>query len=210
MLKIERMILGPISNNSFIVYDDESKDAVVIDPAISQNEIYEKAQSLGVTIREIWLTHPHFDHIGGVAYLLEVCHPTPKVWLHEKGVALWEQKGGATMFNFPFPQLETPSTLFNGESVMKVGAYEFQVIDTPGHTESDCCFYNAENKALFSGDVLFSRSIGRTDLPGGDTTQLIENIHSKLFVLPDETIVYPGHGALTTIGREKKENPFLQ
>ncbi len=209
MIKIERMVLGPISNNSYIIYDGDSRDAVVVDPAIGQNEIYEKANALGVTIREIWITHPHFDHIGGVAYLLEMCNPKPKVMLHENGVKLWEEKGGANLFNFPFPQLETPSTLFNENSVMKVGATDFVVIDSPGHTESDCCFYNAEYKALFSGDVLFSRSIGRTDLPGGDTQELINNIHSKLFVLPDETIVYPGHGALTTIGREKKENPFL-
>lgn len=209
MLKIERMILGPISNNSYLVYDSDGTDAVVIDPAINQVEIIEKAQSLGLTIKEIWLTHPHFDHIGGIPYLLEHCDPTPKVLLHEKGVPLWENKGGAKMFNFPFPQMATPTNLFNSNDTLNIGAFEFEIFDTPGHTESDCCFYNAASKTLFSGDVLFSHSIGRTDLPGGDTSALVDNIHKKLFVLPDDTVVYPGHGALTTIGKEKKENPFL-
>ena len=209
MLKIEKMILGPISNNTFIVYDDETKETAVIDPAITQDEIYQKTQELGLTITQIWLTHPHFDHTGGIAYLLEICNPAPQIFLHKNGVQLWEEKGGAKMFNFPFPQLPTPKNLFSDKDKLTIGAYEFEIIETPGHTESDSCFYNSEHKILFSGDVLFSRSIGRTDLPGGDSHQLINNIKEKLFILPDDTVVYPGHGALTTIGREKKENPFL-
>lgn len=209
MLKIKKIILGPMSNNTFIVFDDESKEATIIDPAMNQGELYQRIQELGISVSQIWLTHPHFDHTGGIPHLLEMITPKPEIYLHEAGVPLWKNKGGATMFNLSFPSIPIPQNLIKDGDLLTVGSYSFSTIHTPGHTESDCCFHCKEENVLFSGDVLFSRSIGRTDLPGGDTNLLLKNIHEKIFILPDVTIVYPGHGASTSIKREKLENPFL-
>ena len=157
----------------------------------------------------IWLTHAHFDHIGAVADIKDVLdvpvylHPDDKV-LYENGYQ------AAQLWDIPFRQPTTPTQPLEANQVLTFGGAEVQCLFTPGHAPGHISFYLPSEKRVIAGDALFKGSIGRTDLPLGDQAQLLESIHSQLLTLPDDTVVYPGHGPETTIGAEKRSNPFLQ
>jgi hydroxyacylglutathione hydrolase len=210
-LLLRALSVGPIGTNCYIVGDLVTKDAIVIDPGSEPEQVIAEAADLGVTLKAIWLTHAHFDHIGGVAGLVRDLNLP--VALHQLDEPLYRELGGAKAFGIPLEPGPTPTihleTYVRPQPGLNVGDLSFEVRFVPGHTLGHVAFYNAANSVVFGGDVLFQNSIGRTDLPGGNTETLLNSIRTELLTLPDATIVYSGHGLATTIGAERQFNPFL-
>ncbi|MGB9673293.1 MAG: MBL fold metallo-hydrolase [Anaerolineales bacterium] len=209
MLDIIPLTLGMVQTNTFIVADTISKEAIVIDPADEGNFIAQVASQHEYKIKAIWITHAHFDHIGGVASLKRAIAYPIKVGLHAADRALWEMQGGASFFGLQFEIGDLPDLeLYHGQ-IFKIGEIPFEVRHTPGHTPGHVVFYSNLAGVCFCGDVIFQGSIGRTDLPGGDFDQLITSIQKNILTLPDNTRLLCGHGAETSVGIERFENPFL-
>jgi hydroxyacylglutathione hydrolase len=208
-MKILTLTLGPVQTNTYIVADPETKEAIVIDPSWDGANIAKTAEEQGWQIKEIWLTHAHFDHIGGIADLVKALPETPPIYLHNDDYDLWKMDGGGARFGINIDPGPEPESLEHGQ-ILKVGKFSFEARHTPGHRPGHSVFYCAEASTLFSGDLLFYRSVGRTDLPGGDWATLEESIREQVYVLPDETQVYSGHGDATTVGDEKRKNHFVQ
>jgi hydroxyacylglutathione hydrolase len=210
MLKIVAFTLGPVATNTYLIADEETLEAVVIDPADNGEQIAAESNKRGWQIGGIWLTHAHFDHLGGAAGLADACNPPPPVALHPEDYALWQMSGGGSFFGVRIdPGPEPTIDLWHGQT-LRLGSNQFEVRHAPGHTLGHVMFYCASAEVLFCGDVIFSGSIGRTDLPGGDFNTLIDSIHSQVLSLPDETRLLSGHGPETTIGEERRHNPFLR
>lgn len=210
MLHIVPLVLGPVETNTYLVADPASGEAVVIDPADAGEDIVRMAQQHGWRIVAIWVTHAHFDHIGGIPGLLARVSPTPHVWLHPLEKPLWERKGGGEWFGFSIGSLPNSTEELAHGQWLTVGKIAFEVRHTPGHTPGHVVLYCAQEQVLFSGDVLFYEGIGRTDLPGGDHATLLHSIRQQVFTLPAETRVLPGHGPETTVGHERAHNPFVR
>ncbi|MBN1146509.1 MAG: MBL fold metallo-hydrolase [Anaerolineales bacterium] len=209
MLEIISFEMGPVMTNVYLVADSESKQAVVIDPAWDGELVVEAALGRGWRIDDIWLTHAHFDHMAGVAGIIAELDPPPQVALHPADLPLWRLQGGAPFFGMHIdPGPEPGARLAHGQ-VLRLGSHAFEVRHAPGHTPGHVVFYSHAEKLVFCGDVIFSGSIGRTDLPGGDYHTLIASIHSQILSLADETRLLCGHGPETTVGEERAENPFL-
>jgi hydroxyacylglutathione hydrolase len=209
MLEIVRLTLGPVATNAYLVADPVSKDAAVIDPAWDGDRIVAEANKRGWRIMNIWLTHAHFDHIGGSAAVADSCHPAPPVALHPQDAVLWRMQGGAALFGYHIdPGPEPTVDLFHGQ-ILRLGNYRLEVRHAPGHTPGHVVFCCFEEQVVFCGDVIFQGSIGRTDLPGGDYDTLLNSIRGQILTLTDETRLLSGHGPETTVGREKDWNPFL-
>jgi hydroxyacylglutathione hydrolase len=213
MLDVQKWILGPVSTNTYLVGDPDTKQAVVIDPAWDGRKIHTEIQRGGWLLGGVWLTHAHFDHFGGLADLLEALGPDLEddfyVGMHPKDLPLWKVKGGAIMFGIPIKKTPRPTHDFLEGEILQVGKYPFTVHHTPGHSPGHVIFHCAEEKTLFSGDVIFNQGIGRTDLLGGSYPALMESIQKWVLSLPDETVIYSGHGLDTTVGDERRGNPFL-
>ena len=199
--------------NTYLLYDEKSRECVVIDPGMFQKEeeksISDFIEKNGLKLTNIINTHLHLDHAAGNNYL-KMKYEVP-VLAHEGDSFLGEaMQQQAQMFGLPvkFDGVSVTRFLKDGD-VIKVGDEELKVIEVPGHSKGSIALYDAKDKFVVVGDALFQGSIGRTDLPGGNHSELITNIREKLFSLPDDTIVYPGHGDPTTIGKEKRTNPFL-
>jgi len=209
MLNITTLILGSLQTNGYVLADTETKDAVVIDPAWDGKRIYEVAEQNGWQTKQIWLTHAHFDHIGGIAELCRCLASLPRIALHEDDLALWKTQGGAPLFGLHIDAGPQPDfKLFHGQKLL-LGEYEFEVRHAPGHTPGHVVFYCESEAVMFCGDVIFQGSIGRADLPGGDYSLLLDSIQTQILTLPDETRLFTGHGPATTIGEERLYNPFL-
>jgi glyoxylase-like metal-dependent hydrolase (beta-lactamase superfamily II) len=196
--------------NCHIVGDPITHDAIVIDPGDEIERILEVIARHKLKVRAILNTHAHIDHVGGLKKLRDVTGAP--VLMHESDLALYNSlEKQARWIRLPMPPLtEVDDFLREGGSV-KWGNYELRVIHTPGHSEGSVCLYlPRETGLLFAGDTLFAGSIGRTDLWGGSPEEILRSLQTKLLVLPDETIVFPGHGPATTIGAERESNPFLQ
>ncbi|MBN2043426.1 MAG: MBL fold metallo-hydrolase [Anaerolineales bacterium] len=209
-LEVHTFPLGMTMTNAYLAVDSETKQAVVIDPGYPSKKITSMLEKNGWMLQAIWLTHAHFDHIGGVGALTAGFDPLPQVALHANDLPLWEVKGGAALFGLadvdpgPRPSID----LVHGQE-LTLGSLSFEVRLAPGHTPGHVMFYCAEAGVLFCGDVIFEGSIGRTDLPGGSYQQLIHSINTQVFTLPDETRLLNGHGPETTVGRERMYNPFV-
>ncbi|MEO8772300.1 MAG: MBL fold metallo-hydrolase [Ferruginibacter sp.] len=211
MLKIKSFEFSPIQENTYILYNDQN-ECVIIDPGCYfDDEKEELARFITeMDLKPIMLlnTHCHLDHVFGNKFVAEKFKL--KVCIHEKEkqVLAYAPISGLT-YNMPFDNYQGEMILLNEGDSIKIGNDELKILLTPGHSPGSLSFYCAADKFVISGDALFYRSIGRTDLPGGDHDLLLKNIREQLFVLPDDTKVYSGHGPVTNIGEEKKHNPFL-
>ncbi len=210
MISVVKLTLGPVETNTYLIADPETKEAVVIDPADQGELIVAEAMERNWHIASIWLTHAHFDHLAGVAGVADKCNPSPPVALHPDDYPLWRMEGGAMFFGMRIDPGPEPSIELSHGQILYVGNNHIEVRHAPGHTRGHVMFYSPTEKLLFCGDVIFQGSIGRTDLPGGDFQTLLASIESQVMSLPDDTVILPGHGPQTTVGRERRFNPFLQ
>jgi glyoxylase-like metal-dependent hydrolase (beta-lactamase superfamily II) len=210
MLSILTLPLGPVETNAYLVADPASGEAVVIDPAWDGQRILKEARRRGWRITNLWLTHAHFDHLGGAAAVAEGVTPMPPVALHPGDYGLWRVQGGAALFGMEIEPCPEPTVDLSQFIRLHLGDAEFEVRHAPGHTPGHVVFYCAEEGVAFCGDVIFQGSIGRTDLPGGDYGTLIHSIRTQILSLPDDTRLLSGHGPETTVGVERLYNPFLR
>jgi len=207
-LSIRMLTVGPVAANAYLVTDAATGATVVIDPGDEAPRLLAALADAGVAPDEIWLTHAHFDHIGAVAELRET-HPVP-VRLHPADAPLYDDaERQAAWFGMRVrPPGVAPLALADGER-LALGETVFTVLHTPGHAPGHVAFHAPEAGVLFSGDALFRGSVGRTDLPLCDPAALERSLRERLLVLPDGTRVLSGHGPETTIGHERRTNPFL-
>ena len=203
-------ILGPIGNNTFLLFDDISKDAVVIDPSFDIDPLSQYIKSNSICIQQVLITHAHFDHIAGVNQLITTLPVKPLIGLHPGDLALWKDRGEALQCGFHIDPLPDPDHFFTDGETLTDDGFLIVVHHTPGHSPGHVVFSLPEIKAIFSGDVIFAGSIGRTDLPGGNHAHLISSIQKNILTSPDDTRLLPGHGPETTVGFEKRNNPYLK
>ncbi len=211
MIKIEKFVVNPLGENSFII-SDETGECIFVDPGFyydeEHDEVRDYIKSNNLTPVKITNTHCHFDHIMGVEFVRNefnipfLAHPDDIFWV-EKAI------DQGKMFGFEMKPVSPVDAFLVENEFVEFGNTKLKIIHVPGHSPGHVVFYSEPDNKLIAGDVLFYGSIGRTDLPGGDYDTLISNIKNKLFGLPDDTVVYCGHGPETTIGFEKKTNPFL-
>ncbi len=204
---LETLIVSPLAVNCFIVGDDATRDAIVIDPGDDAQKILDALRLLRVNVRAIVNTHAHFDHVGAVTQVREATR-APFLIHADEAPILAHAHRAAAMWGFSILQPAPADKLLRDGDIVEVGALKFTVLHTPGHTPGGICLLC--DKSVFVGDTLFQGSIGRTDFPGSDYGTLMKSIETKLFPLTDDTRVYTGHGAATTIGEEKQWNPFLR
>lgn len=212
MIYIKKFICNPFQVNSFLLYD-ETREAIVIDAAYYN----EKERTLfrsyiidnNLKIKGLYSTHGHVDHILGNPFVISEYSILSA--MHMQDLFLVDEAlGYASIFGLEIVNIARPNFFLNENDIIKFGASELKILHLPGHSPGSLAFYNTDQKIVFCGDVLFKGSIGRTDLPGGNFETLLHSIQKKLFLLDDQTIVYCGHNEETTIGEEKRTNPFLQ
>ncbi len=206
-IKIGKITLGVCQTNTYFIYREGSSNIIVFDPADRGEYLFSKFQEKGFNVVAILLTHGHFDHILGIEDLQK--HTNAKLYASEDEAELAKDIELNCSQMFRRECSVNPDILFSDGEKVTLADIELEVIKTPGHTVGGCCYYIEEAGFLISGDTLFLESVGRTDLPTGSMGTLIRSIKEKLFILPDETIVYPGHGPSTTIEHEKEYNPFI-
>jgi glyoxylase-like metal-dependent hydrolase (beta-lactamase superfamily II) len=201
-----RLVVGPLQVNCYILADEKTKEAVVIDPGDDADDILRLIREKGLTVKYIVNTHAHFDHVGANRQVKEATGA--ELLLHEKdAVVLKSSTTQAAVFNMKTTASPSADRFIQHGDVISAGEIALKVLHTPGHSPGGISL--AEQSIVFTGDALFAGSIGRADLPGGDLMTLIGAIKAHLLTLPDETRVFPGHGPDTTIGDEKRDNPFL-
>jgi hydroxyacylglutathione hydrolase len=204
----DTLVVGALGVNSFILADADAKVGVIVDPGADADKILAVVRAKELTITTVINTHGHFDHVGGNKAV--VAATGAKLLIHREDEP-YLSRAGQTAAQYGLAAENSPAAaayLEDGQ-VITFGRHELRIIHTPGHTQGGCCLYLPGVAKLISGDTLFAESIGRTDLPGGSHEQLQASIRTKLFTLPDETAVYPGHGPATTIGHEKRYNPYV-
>ncbi|WP_070120678.1 MBL fold metallo-hydrolase [Bacillus marinisedimentorum] len=208
-MKWEQIPLGPLQTNAYVL-SNEKGECLIFDPGAEGSKLSALLKEQNLKPLAVLLTHAHFDHIGALSrirseYNIPVyLHKEEKDWLADP------ELNGSALFMIGNPVSADPADhLIEAEGRITIGPFSMQVFETPGHSPGSVSFYFADEGIAFSGDALFAGSIGRTDLPGGNHDQLIESIHKKLLVLPENTTVAPGHGPETTIANEMDGNPFL-
>lgn len=206
-IKIGRMVLSMCQTNCYFLYREDAKECILIDPADQGQQIYNALSKNGFTIQAILLTHGHFDHIWGANEVRSLAGVKMYAYEQEKELLNSEKLNVSKGAGRPYT-VEADVYLKDGET-LTVADMTCKCIATPGHTAGSCCYYFEDAGILVSGDTLFQESVGRTDLPTGNMRTLMNSVKQKLFVLPEETKVYPGHGESTNIGYEKKYNPFI-
>jgi hydroxyacylglutathione hydrolase len=205
----EHLTVGPLQCNCFILGDETTRDAIVVDPGDEADRILALVGRHRLTVKTIVQTHAHFDHVGASGPLREATGA--EVCLHRSDTSLYEHLAmQAQLFGVPVPKAAPVSRWYDHGEEIKAGGMVLGVIHTPGHTPGSVCLLMAADGMLFSGDTLFCGGIGRTDLWGGSYEQIMQSITTRLLTLPDDTVVYPGHGPETTIGDERRANPFVQ
>jgi glyoxylase-like metal-dependent hydrolase (beta-lactamase superfamily II) len=205
----EILPVGPLQCNCSIIGDETSREAMVIDPGDDIADILALIQKHNLNVKQIVITHAHIDHVGG-AMKLRAATGAP-ILLNQNDSALLKMLDvQAAWIGMPSPGHVDIDHSIGELDKVQAGPLVAQVMHTPGHTEGSVCLYFPAQQKLIAGDTLFAGSIGRTDLPGGSFEKIISSLHEKVLSLPDETVVVPGHGPLTTIGEERESNPFLQ
>ena len=204
---ITTLSVGPIGTNCYVVGCEETLEGMVVDPAGHAERILAAVEDRDLTIKYVVNTHAHFDHVGANRAVLEATGATLVV--HPDEVPILKAGGGAQWFGFQADPSPEPGLLVRDGDALHVGQLNFQVMHAPGHSPGHIMLHEADEKVLFDGDVLFHQGIGRSDLPGGSHATLMQSIHEKIFTLSDETVVYSGHGPATTVGQEKRLNPWL-
>ena len=206
-LELQKCILGPVYTNCYFLKNKTTGEMIVIDPADFPEKIYEKVIQMGGKPAAILLTHGHFDRIMAAQAVKEkynipiyACRQEEEM-LREPSVNMTAHYGKNCSI--------IPDVLLNDLEVFQVAGFTIQIIHTPGHTKGSCCYYIEEEDVLFSGDTVFYGSVGRTDFPGGSTADIVRSLHKLVDSLPEETEIFPGHDASTTIGYEKRYNPFV-
>jgi hydroxyacylglutathione hydrolase len=201
--------VGPLQCNCSIVGDEQTHEAMVIDPGDQIEGILEILRQEKLTLKQIVITHAHIDHVGG-AMKLKAATGAP-ILMNQNDYALLKMLDmqASWLGMKPPGAVEIDEEVSQGQ-MLKIGKISSNVIHTPGHTEGSICIYFPAEKKLIAGDTLFAGSIGRTDLPGGSMDKIMRSLHTQVLALPDETEVIPGHGPVTTIGEERETNPFLQ
>lgn len=206
-MKIKKFDVGPLFVNCYVVYDENKKEAAIIDPGDEPDLVLEFIKEEHLNVKYIICTHGHFDHIGAVKEIKD--ETQAKILIHEKEIEIYRKSHQAAIQFFGLeidPQPE-PDILLKDNEKIKIGSIHFKVIHTPGHSPGSICLYT--EGCIFTGDTLFSGSVGRTDLFGGSMQELLNSL-KKIASLPSETKVFPGHGPKTTIGNEIKYDPFYQ
>jgi len=206
-MKIEKFVLGSMGTNCYLIINEETKELVIVDPATCPDYVVSHVKSNGYIPKAIFLTHAHFDHVMGIdGWVKEFGIP---VYLHEEEKKILEDPelnlSGVFGASYSYSDVKC---LKDGQD-LSVAGFTFKVIHTPGHTCGGCCYYCEAEEILISGDTLFYQSVGRSDFPTGSMGTLVRSIKEKLFCLPDDVMVYPGHNDATCIADEKKYNPFV-
>lgn len=204
---VHTLPVGPLETNCYIVACAQTQACVIIDPGGDAADILDCVRKHKLAVKSILLTHAHFDHMAAVADLVEATHAP--LALHPDDEPLLRLGGGGLMWGFTVRPAPPPDVHLAEGQIIEAGTLRLHVLHTPGHTPGHVVFHEPQHKAVFDGDVLFAGGIGRTDLPGGSYRLLMNSIRNRLMTLPDETVVYSGHGPVTTIGRERQSNPFL-
>lgn len=206
-MRIKKFVIGMIGTNCYVVSNENTKECFIVDPAVSDKNVISYIETEGLSLKAILLTHGHFDHIMGIDGVREkfkvpvYASEKEQEILQDARLNLSAAYGGGYTFS--------DATYVRDGEELEIAGMKIKVIETPGHTAGGCCYYIAEEEVLFSGDSLFCASIGRTDFPTGSSSQLVRAVRDKLLVLPEDTMVYPGHMEETTIGYERKHNPFI-
>lgn len=209
MIDLATFVLGPLENNSYILSEDDSREAFIVDPSFDPVPLVQYVEQNRLIVKAILLTHAHFDHIAGVPYLVGILPASPGVALSAADAFLYAQSGGATDYGIRLGELPSiTQTLVHGQK-LHLGNESVEVRAVPGHTPGHVLFYIPSMEAALCGDLIFKQSIGRTDLPGGNYDTILSSIHSQVLTLPLATTLYPGHGPFTTVAEEMSTNPFL-
>ncbi|OYT17871.1 MAG: MBL fold hydrolase [Bacteroidetes bacterium 4572_77] len=211
MIQEKTFAFNPFQTNTYLLWD-ETKEAIVIDPSFSDNSEYqifiEFIKSQNLQLKAAYNTHCHFDHCFGAVFLQE--HMQMPYAAHKDGILFTQNAAKqASVYGLNIDHIEAPSIFIDEGDTISFGNSVLEILNTPGHADGSLCFVSKSDKFVISGDVLFRESIGRTDLPTGNLDMLLASIHEKLFALPGDYIVYPGHGPQSTIAHEQAHNPFL-
>lgn len=207
-MTFDTVVTGALGVNCCILGCEETGQAVVVDPGDEVERILAQVAQRGYRVAAIINTHGHFDHVGGNAALKKATEAP--LMIHQADAAMLGRVSQvAAMYGLPGENSPEPDQFLEHGAELGWGSLKIRVIHTPGHTPGCCCLYLADQQLLLSGDTLFADGMGRTDLPGGSHPQLVQSITERLFCLPDEVRVWPGHGPATTIGHEKRHNPYL-
>jgi glyoxylase-like metal-dependent hydrolase (beta-lactamase superfamily II) len=223
---VQTLVVGQLQTNCYLVLDVESREAMVIDPGAESERIFAAVQRLSpqpaagvrpdpaIWVKYVVDTHAHFDHVrdnGPLLEALRAAQESPsKLVAHSAALPMLAQGGGAVWFGFRGQVSPEPDCVVGEGDVLQLGKLELHVLHTPGHSPGSISLYAPTEGAIFCGDLLFRQGVGRWDLSGGSRSTLLESIRSRVYTLPDATTVYPGHGPATTIGGERKSNPFTQ
>ena len=205
---MEVVVVGPLGVNCLILGDQQSREGVVVDPGADADVILAADARLGLKVKYILNTHGHFDHVGCTKQIQE--QSAAEFLIHEQDLVLLSQAAkSARQYGLQVEDSPLPDRYLTDGLRLEFGGHGIEVLHTPGHTRGGCSLLLREERVVITGDTLFADSVGRTDLPGGSHEQLIASIKNKLMPLEDETLVWPGHGPSSTIGRERRSNPYL-
>lgn len=204
----EIVVVGPLEVNCFILGCEETRQGVVVDAGDDAGQIIAAVERHGLAIGQVINTHGHFDHVGANRRVVE--RFGARLLIHEADAPMLERSAAvAKAYGIQGENSPQPDAFLEDGMEISFGKCRMQVLHTPGHTQGGCCLYLEAEKMVITGDTLFADSIGRTDLPGGSHEQLLASIRTRLFPLPDDVVAYPGHGPKTTIGHEKRHNPYF-